>query len=99
MYAKLKNGTLKTAPRKVQYNNRIIFNPPESVLKVLGYYPVIYTDMPYAPEGQHAESSWEQVNDAIVQVWSFVDNPEVPEISTEPTMYDLADAIERGISV
>lgn len=80
MYAKLINGTLRSAPKTVNYNGNTILNPPDSVLLELGYFPVTYTDMPTdAPTGQHYESHWEQTDTEIVQVWTLVDNPAEPE--------------------
>lgn len=80
MYAKLMSGTLRSAPKKVDYNGKTIFNPPEEILLGMGYLPVTYTDMPSdAPDGQHYESHWEQTDTEIVQVWTLVDNPAEPE--------------------
>lgn len=80
IFAKLISGTLRSAPKKVDYNGKTIFNPPEDVLLDMGYLPVTYTDMPTdAPEGQHYESHWEQTDTEIVQVWKLVDNPAEPE--------------------
>ena len=80
MYAKLVNGTLRSAPKKVDYNGKTIFNPTEDVLLGMGYLPVTYTDMPTdASNGQHYESHWEQTDTEIVQVWTLVDNPAEPE--------------------
>ena len=80
MYAKLVNGALRSAPKKVDYNGKTIFNPPDDVLLDMGYLPVAYTDMPTdAPDGQHYESSWSQNDAEIVQVWELVDNPAEPE--------------------
>lgn len=80
MYAKLISGTLRSAPKKVTYNGKTIFNPPEEILLDMGYLPVTYTDIPTdAPHGQHYESSWSQTDTEIVQVWTLVDNPAEPE--------------------
>lgn len=80
MYAKLINGTLRSSPKKVDYNGKTIFNPPEDVIQDMGYLPVAYTDIPTdAPNGQHYESRWEQTDTEIVQVWTLMDNPEEPE--------------------
>lgn len=80
MYAKLVNGTLRSAPKTVNYNGNTILNPPDTVLQELGYLPVVYTDMPSdAPSGQYYESHWEQTDTEIVQVWTLVDNPAEPE--------------------
>ena len=80
MYAKLISGALRSAPKKVDYNGKTIFNPTEEILLDMGYLPVTYTDMPTdAPDGQHYESSWSQTDAEIVQVWTLVDNPAEPE--------------------
>ena len=97
MYAKLINGTLRSAPKKVDYNGKIIFNPTEEILLELGYLPVTYTDMPTdAPDGQHYESSWSQTDAEIAQVWELVDNPAEPE--PELTIADLETAIKEAIN-
>lgn len=89
MYAKLISGTLRSAPKKVNHNNRTIFNPPDDILLELGYLPVTYTDMPTdAPDGQHYESSWSQTDTEIVQVWTLVDNSAEtePELSADEAL-------------
>lgn len=80
MYAKLVNGTIRSAPKQVQYNGNTVINPSPDKLLELGYLPVVYTDMPMdAPEGQHYESHLEQTNAEITQVWVLVDDPVVSE--------------------
>lgn len=96
MYAKLINGVLRRAPKKITYHNRTVFNPTDKMLSELGYYPVLYTDMPDAPEGKYAESSWIQDNNEIVQTWNFVDNPPIPEVA-EPTEGERIEALEAAV--
>ena len=83
------SGTLRSAPKKVDYNGKTIFNPPDDVLLDMGYFPVAYTDMPTdASDGQHYESSWSQNDTEIMQVWTLVDNltePE-PELSADEAL-------------
>ena len=89
MHAKLINGTLRSAPKKVDYNGKTIFNPTEEILLDMGYLPVTYTDIPTdAPDGQHYESSWSQTDAEIVQVWTLVDNPaeSEPELSADEAL-------------
>lgn len=89
MYAKLINGTLRSAPKTVNYNGNTILNPQDSVLLELGYLPVTYTDMPTdAPTGQHYEPHWEQADTEIVQAWTLVDNPaeSEPELSADEAL-------------
>lgn len=93
MYAKLINGTLRSAPKKVDYNGKVIFNPPEEVLLDMGYLPVTYTDMPAdVPEGRHYESHWEQTDVEIMQVWKLVDDPIYP--TPEPTPEERISNLE-----
>lgn len=97
MYAKLNDGQLTVASKKVQYNGRTVFNPTEDILLALGYYPVTYTDMPTdAPSGQHYASHWDQGESEIVQVWSLEDD--LTYTDAEPTMAELVAAIERGLN-
>lgn len=82
MYGILIDGVLQTAPRKVEYNSTIIYNPPDEVYEALGYYHVTFVEEPQdAPEGYHYEFEWTQDADEILQVWSLVeDSDEVDEV-------------------
>lgn len=74
-YAKLINGVLRYAPKKVTVGDTLIFNPTGETLTALGYYPLSYTDMPEdAPEGYHYESGWQQGEDSIIQTWTLVED-------------------------
>lgn len=80
MYAKLQNGILRSAPRTVTWRNCTVNNPSADKLAELGYKPVRYTDMPADAEtGKHYESSWEEVETEITQVWNLADDPVYPE--------------------
>lgn len=94
MYAKLVNGIIRSAPKRMQYNGNTIINPNPEILLDLGYLPVTYTDMPTdAPEGRHYESSWSQTETGIVQVWNLVEN----EINAEEiSINQVLDIIVGG---
>lgn len=80
MYAKLQNGFLRSAPKTITLDGKTINNPLPEELEHLGYKPVVYTDMPdNTEEGKHWESSWEEGENAIRQVWTLVDDPVYPE--------------------
>lgn len=97
MYAKLINGALRSAPKRVSYNGCTVLAPPPGILMELGYLPVQHTDPPAdAPAGQHYEPHWEQTDAAIVQAWTLSADPDSPE--PEPTMADLMAAVERGLT-
>jgi hypothetical protein len=80
MYAKLQNGFLRSAPKTIVLDGKTINNPLPEELEQIGYKPVLYTDMPTeAVEGKHWESGWTEEENAIRQVWKFVDDPVYPE--------------------
>lgn len=89
MHGKLQNGFLRSAPKTIVLDGRTINNPYDSELEQLGYKQVVYTDMPTeVTEGKHWESSWEEEENAIRQVWTLVDDavyPE-PELSAEEAL-------------
>lgn len=93
MYAKLQNGILRSAPKTVQWRNCTVNNPSIDKLVELGYKPVVYTDMPEnTTEGKHYESSWEESDTEIIQVWNLVDDPVYPE--PEPTAEERISNLE-----
>lgn len=74
--AKLKNGVLSYAPRKIVIDGRTVFNPPDILLKAQGYKELQTTDMPDdASENKLYVSSWTDAGDTIQQVWTLVDAP------------------------
>lgn len=80
MYAKLQNGMLRSAPKTVQWRNCTVNNPSTDKLVELGYKPVRYTDMPETTvDGKHYESTWEETDAEITQVWNLVEDPVYPE--------------------
>lgn len=94
MYAKLQNGMLRSAPKTVTWNGCTVNNPSADKLVELGYKPVRYTDMPTENvEGKHYESTWEETETEITQVWNLVDDPVYPE--PEPTPEERLDKVEQ----
>lgn len=93
MYGILINGVLRFAPKKVEYNDTIIYNPSDSVYEVLGYFPIVYTEKPDdAPDGYHYEFSWEQTETEILQTWHLVEDSD--EISDEEALEILLGGAE-----
>lgn len=93
MYAKLQNGMLRSAPKTVTWNGCTVNNPSAEKLMELGYKPVVYTDMPTDAEtGKHYESSWEESDTEIIQMWNLVDDPVYPE--PEPTAEERISNLE-----
>lgn len=94
MYAKLQNGMLRSAPKTVTWNGYTVNNPSADKLVELGYKPVRYTDMPTEViEGKHYESTWEETETEITQVWNLVDDPVYPE--PPETAEERLDKVEK----
>lgn len=80
-FAKLIDGSLVVAPKIVRYQGRIVINPDAEKLTELGYKPVTYTEPPELEPGYIAVPVWTETEEAIVQDWEAV--PEPDEISEE----------------
>ena len=87
MYAKLENGALKYAPKKIKYNNNIVFNPTEAMLIELGYLEVVNND--YPSDGNYYTSSYEVQNNQIVQVWNLAEEPAQTEDITSDEFFGI----------
>lgn len=86
MYAKLIDGALNIAPKKLSGDGVVVYNPPESMYREQGWKPVTFTDEPEAPEGFYYESGWEEQTDAIVQTWTLTP---LPDDIDEAEAYDI----------
>jgi hypothetical protein len=76
MYAKLIDGDLNIAPKKLPGDGTIVYNPPADMYLAEGYRPVTFTDAPEASEGYYYESGWEETEEAIVQTWTLTPLPD-----------------------
>ena len=90
-YAKLIEGVIEWAPKKIKDGNTVTYNPPAEMLTELGYLPVTMTDPPEAPEGYYAESHWEEQDGEIVQVWEVVEDPYYDDATPD----EIAEALEE----
>ena len=89
MRAKLINGVLVYAPRKIQREidgkTYVTYNPTDEMLAEQGWLNVVETPVPGdAPEGYHYEDTYTEDGGKIVQGWVLVEteysNAEVAEI-------------------
>lgn len=76
MYVKLNDGDFQIAPRKLNGDGVVVYNPPESMYLAQGWKPVEFTDAPEAPEGFYYESGWEETTESIVQTWTLAPLPD-----------------------
>ena len=86
-YAKLKDGAIEFAPRKIQMDEATVYNPVPDKLTALGYLPVVTSDPGEAPEGYYFEMGWAEQDAQIVQTWT-------PMALTEAEAADYEDALE-----
>ena len=76
MYGKLIDGELYGAPKKLNGDGVVVYNPPAEMYAAQGWKPVIFTDEPESPAGYYYESGWEEQADAIVQTWTLTPLPD-----------------------
>lgn len=69
-YAKLIDGEIQYAPRKVQNGAYIVYNPAAALLTALGFKPVRFTQPPEAEQGSVAVFGWTETEAEIVQTWT-----------------------------
>ena len=81
-YAKLVNNYPSFAPNPILHENTWVGNPPNEVYEEEGYKPVIYNDMPIAPEGYYYEEKWTESENSIIQSWELIEIP--PETDVDP---------------
>ena len=76
MYAKLINGALRIAPKKLIIDDTQVWNASAEQYLAQGWLPVVFTDAPEAPSGYYYESGWEEEDNEIVQTWTLTELPE-----------------------
>ena len=71
------------------------------MLLALGYFPIIYTDIPSnTPNGYYYKSHYEQKETEIMQIWELVKDVE-KETSIEERIQELEEALDmllRGVT-
>lgn len=68
-YAKLIDGVIDFAPKKIKDGETTTYNPTGEMLEELGYLPVTFTDPPETEPGYGAFCAWEEVDGTIEQRW------------------------------
>ena len=94
MLAKLINGALSYAPRKIMVDGKTIFNPTDALLKEQGYKDVETTEAPtVSTQTQQAVSSWTEQEDKIVQTWEL--KPAQPDPTAALQEIQMQAVIEK----
>lgn len=97
-YAKLIDGQLQYAPRKLEIEMTFeidgepvtdlytVYNPTAEQYASHGWLPVRYTEPEEAPEGYHYEASYTEDGGEIVQEWTLVEDEVSDEISADEAL-------------
>lgn len=87
-YAKLINGVLQYAPKKIKDGNSTTYNPTGEMLEALGYKPVRFTDPPETEPGYYSVCDWAEEDGEIVQRWRIE--------KAEPTDSEILEILLGG---
>lgn len=80
-YAKLIDGAIRFAPRKIKHGDSITYNPSADMLLERGYKPIHESEPPEAPEGYYYALSYTDEGEYISMVWTLTEeDPDAEEI-------------------
>ena len=105
MLAKLINGALSYAPRKIVVDGKTIFNPGDTLLREQGYKDVETSEAPtVSTQTQQAVSSWQEQEDKIVQSWELkLAQPDptaaIQEIQTQAVLAQIAESEDKTLGI
>lgn len=105
MLAKLINGALSYAPKKIIVDGKTIFNPREELLKEQGYKDVETSEAPAVPtQTQQAVPSWQEQENKIVQSWEIKPVQPDPtavllEIQTQAVLAQIAESEDKTLGI
>ena len=105
MLAKLINGTLSYAPKKIIVDGKTIFNPPETLLKERGYKDVETSSAPaVSTQTQQAVPSWQEQENKIAQSWEVKPAQPDPtaalqEIQTQAVIAQIAENEDKTLGI
>lgn len=105
MLAKLINGALSYAPKKIIVDGKTIFNPPEDTLKEQGYKDVETSEAPLVlAQTQQAVPTWQEQENKIVQFWELKPAQPDPtaalqEIQTQAVLTQIAESEDKTLGI
>lgn len=91
IYAKLIDGRIKYAPKKIVQGNTVIYNPLPETLLAEGYLPVHEEPQPEVPEGYYLVPVYSQTEEEIVIGWREEADPYYYDASPD----EIAEALEE----
>ena len=105
MLAKLIDGAIFYAPKKIVVDGKTIFNPGEELLKEQGYKDVETTEAPtVSTQTQQAVPTWQEQEDKIVQTWELKPAQPDPsaalqEIQTQSVLARIAESEDKTLGI
>lgn len=105
MLAKLINGALSYAPKKIIVDGKTIFNPGDDILRGQGYKDVETSSAPTVSTQTHqAIPSWTEQEDKIVQAWELKPSQPDPtaalqEIQTQAVLAQIAESEDKTLGI
>lgn len=103
--AKLINGVLSYAPKKLYIDGQLIFNPGDDILKEQGYKDVETSEAPsVSAQTQQAVPTWQDQENKIVQTWELKPAQPDPtaalrEIQTQAVLAQIAESEDKTLGI
>lgn len=73
-YAKITDGHIQFAPKKIKDGDSTIYNPTAEVLEAHGFKQLVVDAMPEVPDGYHTEPVYADTGDAVHQSWELAED-------------------------
>lgn len=105
MLAKLIDGAISYAPRKIVVDGKTIFNPGDALLRERGYKDVETSEAPaVSTQTQQAVPSWTEQEDKIIQTWELKPAQTDPvaalrEIQTQAILAQIAESEDKTLGI
>ena len=105
MLAKLIDGAVSYAPKKIVVDGKTIFNPDDSLLLEQGYKDVETTEAPVvSTQTQQAVPSWQEQENKIVQTWELKPAQPDPyiamqEIQTQAVLAQIVKSEDKTLGI
>lgn len=105
LLAKLIDGAISYAPRKIIADGKTIFNPTEDILKEQGYKDIETSEAPaVSTQTQQAVPTWQEQEDKIIQVWEVKPAQPDPtaalqEIQTQAVLAQIAESEDKTLGI
>lgn len=89
-YAKVVNGALQYAPRKIKEGDTTTYNPTAAMLAERGFKPIVDEERPEVEEGYYLAPVYTETENSIIRSWAEVPDPYYNNASPE----EIEEALE-----